>query len=225
MSRSISGFPSVPAFTAAAAPLGRGSGESAGPADAGEVAIPTASRMRLARVLLGFILDKPRAQRGQSSRNAMSRQNSFDEQLAHWKARAKSAESAAAANPGKVFAKAGIFQVIAVLVLINAASSVAIAVNLWIGASGVTSTVVRANELLDEAKETGILPLVKASKTNVTALLTNVLSASSSLQQISIGLEDVNITDAILQGQATAHRILALIDRFTAERRVSIDLP
>lgn len=172
------------------------------------------------------MLDKPRAQRGQSNRNAMSRQNTFDEALlAPRTSKATKTETAASKQLGKAFAEATIFKVIAVLVLINAASSVAIAVNLWIGASGVTSTVVRANDLLDEAKETGILPLVKASKTNVTALLTNVLSTSSSLQQISIGLEGVNITDAILQAQTTAHRILALIDSVVAERRVSINLP
>lgn len=195
---------------------------SAGPAELGGVARPTAFRMRSARAFI-LALDKPRLQQEQSNRNAMS---SFNEALLAPKStRTKKAEAAAANELGKAFASATIFKVIAVLVLINAASSVAIAVNLWIGASGVTSTVVRANDLLDEAKETGILPLVKASKTNVTALLTNALSASSSLQQISIGLEGVNITDVILQTQASAHRILALIDTVVAERRVSINLP
>lgn len=157
----------------------------------------------------------------------MNRQANFDDEalLARRNPRTKKTEAAAATDLGKAFAGATIFKVIAVLVLINAASSVAIAVNLWIGASGVTSTVVRANELLDEAKETGILPLVKASKTNVTALLTNVLSTSSSLQQISVGLEGVNITDVILKTQDSAHRILAFIDSVLAERRVSINLP
>lgn len=155
----------------------------------------------------------------------MSRQNSFEPLLPPQSTRTKKTEAAFAAELGRAFASAPIFKIIAVLLLICTASSVAIAVNLWIGASGVTSTVVRANELLDEAKETGILPLVKASKTNVTALVTNAVSASASLQQVAEGLRDVNLTDVILRAQETAHRTLAIIDSFVAERRVSINLP
>lgn len=157
----------------------------------------------------------------------MSRQNSFATQppLPPQSNRSKGTEAVTAVDIARAFASSSIVQFIAACVLICALSNVAIAVNLWIGASGVTSTVDRANKLLDEAKETGILPLVKESKTNVTALLTNVLSASASAQQIALGLGGVNITDVILRAQDTTDRVFAIINRFAAERRVSIDLP
>lgn len=157
----------------------------------------------------------------------MSRQNSFVHQplLPPQTSKTKGTEAVTAVDIARAFASSPIVKFIAVCVLICALSNVAIAVNLWIGASGVTSTVDRANKLLDEAKETGILPLVKESKANVTALLVNVLSSSVSLQQIAEGLGDVNITDVIVRAQDTARRTLAIIDSFVAERRVSINLP
>lgn len=157
----------------------------------------------------------------------MSRQNSFAHQplLPPQSNKSKGTEAVTAVDIARAFASSPIVKFIAACVLICALSNVAIAVNLWIGASGVTSTVDRANKLLDEAKETGILPLVKESKTNVTALLTNVLSASASAQQIALGLGGVNITDVILRAQDTADRVFAIINRFASERRLSIDLP
>lgn len=172
-------------------------------------------------------MDKRRGQRGQSSHDAMSRQNSFATQpfLPPQSNKSRGTEAVTAVDIARAFASSPIVNFIAACVLICALSNVAIAVNLWIGASGVTSTVVRANELLDEARETGILPLVKASKANVTALLTNTLAASVSVQQLADGVADVNITDVIVRAQDTARRILAIVDSFVAERRVSINLP
>lgn len=109
----------------------------------------------------------------------------------------------------------------------------AITANLWSSSSLLGSTVNKANGLLDEARATGILPLVKELqeriRTEGNATATVVIEAAQQTSTLLLAytraIGTVNATEQVQRVQQEVENFLLFIDAIVRQRSLSITLP
>lgn len=116
--------------------------------------------------------------------------------------------------------------------VVCALCSLLIVVSLYSSSSLVATTVEKANNILDEALATGILPLVKdiqeRVRTEGNATATVVIEAaqqtSTLLLQYTRAIGTVNATAQVLRVQKEVEDFLSFLDAFVRQRSLSITL-